>query len=498
MPKRDTTTGRTGDLAHSSRIAEGLLAVLAECGHAAARTRALRALESQASLVHGSGGWLGVDRLAAMLRAADVDARLARRVGQALVRPHGVGLALCYGGLATTEKAFRRSDHLLARESVHCRYEPLEIDSGHGRVRFHPPPPGQPARLPEEPGRLVCEVRRGMLEAIPMQYGLVPARVRETQCAYAGADCCEYEVTWSRSPRTGLLFGGGAGLVLSAGLVATGVAFGWPVLALGVAVPALVVLTGAAGRSVDLARQLEAVAGARRGHLALHDQLDSALAEKMDDLAKLGAMPQAPVRGPLAPRPLAEDEPTGLVPVDRRDTIVTDACDGDTDDALPAVEEAVDLRARIERAVEALRPEWPDPMQVDLDFETDVPNVRGDPEQLDFVIEQLLRNAATANGRVIADAGDDATATLSVSLRTSPDGVEVTIEDQGQGIDPELLDKVFDPFAGDGTAGRDGGLGLPVCGRIVERHGGELRVQSAGERGTRVDFVLTSSESAES
>ena len=256
---------------------------------------------------------------------------------------------------------------------------------------------------------------------------------------------------------------------------------GWPLWGLLVGAAGLVVLCAAAGRSIDLARQLEAVAGARRGHLALLDQLDSELAERMDDLAKLGVAPRPEPASPLAGR-----EPTGLVPVQRRAPSEDGAtgADGDT-----WVGETVDLGACLERAVERLRPEWPDAMEVSLDLESAAPPVAGEPDQLGFVIEQLLGNAAAANAEVAAE-GDLAVPVLRVSLRAVDQGIEVGIEDQGEGIDPELLDKVFDPFADQGPAGRDGGLGLPVCGRIVERPGGELRVRSAGERGTRVAFVL--------
>jgi len=478
MPRHDVMAG---ELAPSGRIAAGLLTALSEAGDAAGRARALRALGSQASLVHGAAGWLDVERLAAMLRAGKVEPRQARRVGQALVRPHRVGLALCYGGLATTEKAYRRVDRLLARESADCRYEAVEIGGGRGCIRFHPPQAGHAERLSEEAGRLVCAMRRGMLEAIPLLYGLVPARVDETQCAYRGAACCEFEVSWSRSPRSGLLVGAAAGVLVGAAGTAAGAGLGWPLWGLLVGAAGLVVLCAAAGRSIDLARQLEAVAGARRGHLALLDQLDSELAERMDDLAKLGVAPRPEPASPLAGR-----EPTGLVPVQRRAPSEDGAtgADGDT-----WVGETVDLGACLERAVERLRPEWPDAMEVSLDLESAAPPVAGEPDQLGFVIEQLLGNAAAANAEVAAE-GDLAVPVLRVSLRAVDQGIEVGIEDQGEGIDPELLDKVFDPFADQGPAGRDGGLGLPVCGRIVERHGGELRVRSAGERGTRVAFVL--------
>ena len=133
--------------------------------------------------------------------SAPTRALLARRIGQSLVRPDGVGLALCYSGLATPEKAFRRSHHLLARESEVARYEPRSMADERGDIRFHPPAVGNAARLPDVEGQLVCAMREGMLESVPMLFGLVPATVRETACAYKGDPHCTFELRWSRSPR---------------------------------------------------------------------------------------------------------------------------------------------------------------------------------------------------------------------------------------------------------------------------------------------------------
>ena len=70
--------------------------------------------------------------------------------------------------------------------------------------------------------------------------------------------------------------------------------------------------------------------------------------------------------------------------------------------------------------------------------------------------------------------------------------VEVT--DQGQGVAPEQLSRLFDPFYMGDSARTDrnmNGLGLAICRRIVERHGGRIWAESAGVGlGTRVRFTL--------
>ena len=67
------------------------------------------------------------------------------------------------------------------------------------------------------------------------------------------------------------------------------------------------------------------------------------------------------------------------------------------------------------------------------------------------------------------------------------------MEDRGVGIEPSELDEIFDPFFGDRRAGVDEGFGLPICLRIVERHGGELRIEAEDRPGTRVSVFLPES-----
>jgi signal transduction histidine kinase len=68
------------------------------------------------------------------------------------------------------------------------------------------------------------------------------------------------------------------------------------------------------------------------------------------------------------------------------------------------------------------------------------------------------------------------------------DGIIVAVEDSGPGIDPKRLDSVFDAFV---TTKADGlGLGLAICRRIVEVHGGRLSAFSDGKNGARFQFLL--------
>jgi signal transduction histidine kinase len=79
---------------------------------------------------------------------------------------------------------------------------------------------------------------------------------------------------------------------------------------------------------------------------------------------------------------------------------------------------------------------------------------------------------------------------IVVSLRDVARGVELSIEDQGSGIDSNEVDETFDPFFDEQPIGLDRGFGLPVCLRIVEAHGGELRIANQGRVGTRVTILF--------
>ena len=68
------------------------------------------------------------------------------------------------------------------------------------------------------------------------------------------------------------------------------------------------------------------------------------------------------------------------------------------------------------------------------------------------------------------------------------DRVQLTIEDTGPGIDADVLANVFDPFFTTKEAGT--GLGLSIVRKIVDQHGGEVRIDSAAGQGTRVHVMI--------
>jgi signal transduction histidine kinase len=102
-------------------------------------------------------------------------------------------------------------------------------------------------------------------------------------------------------------------------------------------------------------------------------------------------------------------------------------------------------------------------------------------------IEQILVNLVT---NAVDAIGMDGTVTLAT--RESDDGKRAVVEvrDTGTGIEPDVLDKIFEPFYTTKGPERGTGLGLPVVREIVASYGGELTLDSKLGFGTTFRFDL--------
>jgi signal transduction histidine kinase len=95
----------------------------------------------------------------------------------------------------------------------------------------------------------------------------------------------------------------------------------------------------------------------------------------------------------------------------------------------------------------------------------------------------LLTNAAQAlSGKT------DATITIETTADTAADAVEVKIKDNGQGISPDVLPRIWDPFFTTKDVGEGTGLGLSIVHELVERHGGTI--ECATELGAGTTFTV--------
>jgi len=121
---------------------------------------------------------------------------------------------------------------------------------------------------------------------------------------------------------------------------------------------------------------------------------------------------------------------------------------------------------------------------VQTELSPELSRVLADRIQLQQVVANLVTNAMDAMESV-----DDRARTLRVkSAIREPDGVLITVEDSGPGIDPENVDRIFHPFFTTKIMGM--GMGLSICRSIIEAHKGCLSVRSAADRGSIFQIEL--------
>lgn len=112
-----------------------------------------------------------------------------------------------------------------------------------------------------------------------------------------------------------------------------------------------------------------------------------------------------------------------------------------------------------------------------------LPKLQCDASQIEQVLLAVMVNAVDA----LPHGGN-----LWLESRLSEDAskVAITVRDDGSGIEPEMLPKIFEPFVTTKENGHGTGLGLAVSRSIVERHGGTISIQSELGKGTTVTITL--------
>ncbi len=124
-----------------------------------------------------------------------------------------------------------------------------------------------------------------------------------------------------------------------------------------------------------------------------------------------------------------------------------------------------------------------DPRLISDDEQLDL-SIHGVPDLLRTMLDNLVRNAirfSPADGRVTISAGREG------------DRVHFVVRDEGPGIPPTLIDKVFDRFAqaeSEERRGRGHGLGLAIAQGIAELHGGNISVENCPDRGCCFTVML--------
>ena len=107
----------------------------------------------------------------------------------------------------------------------------------------------------------------------------------------------------------------------------------------------------------------------------------------------------------------------------------------------------------------------------------DLPTVVADESQLGQLFQNLVSNA-------IEHASDDGPASVHMSAEERPDAVVFSVTDDGPGIPPDQQERLFEIFEQSSRDDEGTGIGLAICQRIVNRHEGDIWIESADGEGT--------------
>lgn len=169
--------------------------------------------------------------------------------------------------------------------------------------------------------------------------------------------------------------------------------------------------------------------------------------------------------------------------VDRIAGIVREISGFSSDSSRPKFE-CQALAPIVSRALRVARVHAPPWLVIEAHLEAEV-EVFCHADEMERVVTNLLVNAIQA-----LDKNAKGDAHLVVAIGEQSDRVVIHVEDDGCGIEPDVLDRIFDPFFTTKPVGKGTGLGLAISYHIVKDHGGEIRVSSIPGRGTSVTVEL--------
>jgi signal transduction histidine kinase len=118
-------------------------------------------------------------------------------------------------------------------------------------------------------------------------------------------------------------------------------------------------------------------------------------------------------------------------------------------------------------------------IHLQTEINPDLPLIKMDPERLTQAFINIMKNGMEAmpKGGI-----------LRIETHSFKDRMEVSVSDSGSGIPPEQVEKVFNYYYT--TKEKGSGLGLPIAHRIIEAHGGQLKMESQVGIGTKVTVLL--------
>lgn len=160
----------------------------------------------------------------------------------------------------------------------------------------------------------------------------------------------------------------------------------------------------------------------------------------------------------------------------------------------------VGVRIDVGRWLRELRPQLEGYLRQGMTLELIIGDdlvVAGDPQQLAQVMTNLVANARDA---MPMDGGHLSIAARAITRSAAPGAatsemVHISVQDNGTGIAPEILPRIFEPLFTTKSIGGTG-LGLAVAKQLIERHGGEISVRTGARLGTTFDIYLPAGAAA--
>ncbi|MCX7726880.1 MAG: response regulator [Chitinispirillaceae bacterium] len=159
----------------------------------------------------------------------------------------------------------------------------------------------------------------------------------------------------------------------------------------------------------------------------------------------------------------------------------------------------IDVRYVIVEVLSFLRSSLPSTIELHSDIQLEGEMIMGDPTQVHQVIMNLCVNASQAmenrggtiwvkaNSVVLGESAEEC-------FKGLPRGsyIKISVEDNGPGIPPEIIDRIFEPYFTTREVGKGSGMGLAVVHGIVKNHGGVISVKSEVGKGAIFTLLFPS------
>ncbi len=265
-----------------------------------------------------------------------------------------------------------------------------------------------------------------------------------------------------------------------------------------------IVLFGAAGRQVLMCRGTALASSGEEGHVIIFDDV-TALIQGQKDAAwsEVARRLAHEIKNPLTPIQLAAErlrhkylktmDVTDAETLDRlTNTIVQqvgtmkDMVNTFSDYARPSQikPEPLNVNPMIEE-VSILFQQMGKEVEIKLELDKNLPTIEADHNRLRQILNNLLKNAIEATENVARPKVHLVTKTIHAAGREL---IEIRIKDNGVGFPEDLINEIFEPYVTTKSSGT--GLGLAIVKKIVEEHGGMVRVENNDDPGSSVVIRL--------